>query len=255
MLNSETMPVKQKYGRMAPSSSHLNCYGQKTIGCKTKLCCRASINLICCAFCLPKGITLAVSRTCRNLTAVKEGRGEVGEEGGKGEGGGCIRMAMFKSAAACPAKPFPKTDTELSLAPGGPEGRGTIGTLLKLLNAGINKSVAAKGTGGRGPSKQRTSDNAAGDSDMDEPDEDTAGATAAGKGRGGASQAGGGRRRGGPRPLCRPVIAICNDLYAPVLRPLRNVAHVVPFKTPSVRWPWTYWGFRSASIHYLCVPP
>lgn len=31
--------------------------------------------------------------------------------------------------------------------------------------------------------------------------------------------------------LCRPLICICNDLYAPVLRPLRDVAHVFAMNT------------------------
>lgn len=39
------------------------------------------------------------------------------------------------------------------------------------------------------------------------------------------------------QPLCRPLIAICNDVYAPVLRPLRNVAKVVTFKQAQVYTP------------------
>ncbi|KAI9484496.1 hypothetical protein BDB00DRAFT_792827 [Zychaea mexicana] len=31
-------------------------------------------------------------------------------------------------------------------------------------------------------------------------------------------------------PLLRPIICICNDLYAPVLRPLRSVAHLIQFR-------------------------
>ena len=47
----------------------------------------------------------------------------------------------------------------------------------------------------------------------------------------GAAKVGG--KRGGGRglpPLKRPIICICNDLYAPALRPLREVARVVHFK-------------------------
>ncbi|GAA5879108.1 hypothetical protein JCM3774_005574 [Rhodotorula dairenensis] len=35
------------------------------------------------------------------------------------------------------------------------------------------------------------------------------------------------------RPLLRPIICICNDLYAPVLRPLRSLAKIVRFTPPT----------------------
>ncbi len=38
-----------------------------------------------------------------------------------------------------------------------------------------------------------------------------------------------------PGPLLRPIIAICNDLYCPALRPLRDVARVFHFRKPTVR--------------------
>lgn len=41
------------------------------------------------------------------------------------------------------------------------------------------------------------------------------------------------RRKG--KPLCRPIICVCNDLYAQVMRPLRDVAAVFQFKQPLVR--------------------
>lgn len=34
----------------------------------------------------------------------------------------------------------------------------------------------------------------------------------------------------GPKPLLRPIICICNDIYAPVLRPLRMVAQQIQFR-------------------------
>ncbi|DBA73642.1 TPA: hypothetical protein ACH3X2_009627 [Trebouxia sp. C0005] len=34
--------------------------------------------------------------------------------------------------------------------------------------------------------------------------------------------------------LCRPIIAVCNDMYAPALRPLRGIAKIVQFRKPSV---------------------
>ncbi|KAF9133537.1 hypothetical protein BGX30_012241 [Mortierella sp. GBA39] len=37
------------------------------------------------------------------------------------------------------------------------------------------------------------------------------------------------------KPLMRPIICICNDQYAPVLRPLRTIAQIHQFRKPSVR--------------------
>ena len=42
------------------------------------------------------------------------------------------------------------------------------------------------------------------------------------------------KKKKAQQALVRPLIAICNDLYAPVLRTLRNVAQVVSFKQPQV---------------------
>ena len=42
------------------------------------------------------------------------------------------------------------------------------------------------------------------------------------------------------QPLCRPIIAVCNDMYAPALRPLKGVAKIVQFKKPSVSNPLSY---------------
>ncbi|GAA6038469.1 hypothetical protein JCM8097_004581 [Rhodosporidiobolus ruineniae] len=36
-----------------------------------------------------------------------------------------------------------------------------------------------------------------------------------------------------PRPLLRPIICICNDLYAPTLRPLRPLAKIIRFTPPT----------------------
>ncbi|KAG0275592.1 hypothetical protein BGZ95_008609 [Linnemannia exigua] len=52
------------------------------------------------------------------------------------------------------------------------------------------------------------------------------------------SKAGGGGRKNKKftkKPLMRPIICICNDQYAPVLRPLRTIAQIYQFKKPSVR--------------------
>lgn len=38
------------------------------------------------------------------------------------------------------------------------------------------------------------------------------------------------------KPLRRPIICICNDLYAPALRPLRQYARIVRFRKPSTQF-------------------
>jgi hypothetical protein len=56
-------------------------------------------------------------------------------------------------------------------------------------------------------------------------------ATAARHPAGKAAAKGKGAARGA-RPLNRPIICICNDLYAPALRPLREAAHVLHMRPP-----------------------
>lgn len=41
------------------------------------------------------------------------------------------------------------------------------------------------------------------------------------------------KKKGKKAPLCRPIICICNNLYAPALKPLRQVAHIVQLRKPS----------------------
>ena len=55
------------------------------------------------------------------------------------------------------------------------------------------------------------------------------------------------RRKKGMQPLCRPIIAVCNDIYAPALRPLRAVAKVIQFKKPTV-------GCDSQGITFADLP-
>jgi len=50
----------------------------------------------------------------------------------------------------------------------------------------------------------------------------------------------------GRAPLSRPIIAICNDLYAPVLRPLREVAKIIRMKAPTTT-------HLTARIRDVCV--
>lgn len=90
---------------------------------------------------------------------------------------------------------------EIDGAAGGSEGRSAISALVKLANA--------KPHGGKKHS-----------------DDDGGGGTheVAKKRQG---------RNNVEKPLTRPIICICNDLYAPVLRPLRDVAKVFMVRPPS----------------------
>ena len=157
---------------------------------------------------------------------------------------------------------------EIDGASGGAEGRSGIAALVKIITATGSSSSRGKkgGGGGGGPTggKGQHHNGGGGDDDdesEDDDDDDDAvvvngnGSAFKGKGakplRGGGGNAngilngrGGGAAaatgRGGgvvvkqkARPLLRPIICICNDLYAPALRPLRDVAKVFHFRKPS----------------------
>ncbi|KAK9809883.1 hypothetical protein WJX72_001010 [[Myrmecia] bisecta] len=124
---------------------------------------------------------------------------------------------------------------EIDGAAGGAEGRNAISVLLKIVQATGGKraggneiaSHAAAGGSARGQG-------AAADGEDDE-DNDGEGKENERSGPSDTQQAkqGNGRRgKKGMRPLCRPIIAVCNDLYTPALRPLRNVAKILQFKRP-----------------------
>lgn len=101
-----------------------------------------------------------------------------------------------------------KSDVGLcAMVAGGTEGRGAIEALLKLVQAG-----SGKGGGGGGSAVE----------EAEEP-----GAEHAAEGKQGK------KRKKGSQPLCRPLIAVCNDLYAPALRPLRAVAKIVHYRMPT----------------------
>ncbi|KAL4457647.1 hypothetical protein ABPG75_012512 [Micractinium tetrahymenae] len=125
---------------------------------------------------------------------------------------------------------------EIDGATGGAEGRSGIAALLKIVKAAPGKAGGGK-QGGKGVQQQ---DGDATDSDAeDEEGSGGGGKGARGAGRragGGAAGSGGGKQGGARqqqlRPLMRPIICICNDLYAPALRPLRDVAKVFHFKKP-----------------------
>ena len=114
------------------------------------------------------------------------------------------------------------------LAPaGGAEGRSAITALLKLVTATAGKPKAG-GAAEEAPAAAEGD----GDSDSDEEGGGSKAAAAGPSGRAAAAGGGGGGKKQRLRPLLRPIIAICNDLYAPALRPLRDVARVFHFKKP-----------------------
>lgn len=53
-----------------------------------------------------------------------------------------------------------------------------------------------------------------------------------GDGKRRASDAPGVRRKKGPPPVLRPIVCVCNDLYAPALRPLRPWSKILRFHRP-----------------------
>ncbi len=71
-----------------------------------------------------------------------------------------------------------------------------------------------------------------GNEEDDSDGEDDGGKKAA-PGAGAKRRGGSGKKGSQQRPLCRPIICICNDLYAPALRPLRDVARVFQFSPPA----------------------
>ncbi|CAL8467057.1 g6593 [Coccomyxa elongata] len=107
---------------------------------------------------------------------------------------------------------------EIDGATGGTEGRGAIEALLKLVQAG--------GRGGGGGSAVE---------EAEEP-----GAEHAAEGKQGK------KRKKGAQPLCRPLIAVCNDLYTPALRPLRAVAKIVHYRKPTVER-------LSSRLRFICM--
>lgn len=92
---------------------------------------------------------------------------------------------------------------EIDGASGGSEGRSAISALVKLANA---KPVQR-------PSHK--DDDSADDAPYDPKKKRSS-------------------KRSIEKPLTRPIICICNDLYAPVLRPLRDVAKVFVMRPPGV---------------------
>ena len=123
------------------------------------------------------------------------------------------------------------------MAAGGAEGRSGIAALLKIVTAGPSKGGKQQGGNSRG--QVQAAAGGADDADSDEEEAADGGAGGAARPGRGAGRRGGGATAGGRakqriRPLMRPIICICNDLYAPALRPLRDLARVFHFKKPQV---------------------
>ena len=124
---------------------------------------------------------------------------------------------------------------EIDGAAGGPEGRSAVSALLRIVQAtgGKKNNNRARGNAAAAaPSKRRGDD---GDDDSDDSDReggegDEAAAAAPSKGK---SSKRGSSSSSGPGRLLRPIIAICNDAFAPALRPLRSVALVVHIRPPA----------------------
>ena len=122
---------------------------------------------------------------------------------------------------------------EIDGALGGAEGKGAIHALLQIVN------------GARGPkslaqtARERTHlglDAQASELLSDANEDGTMRVTNATNARGRAGGVRSGFRsssKRGPGPLMRPIIAICNDPYAPALRPLREMAKVFKVAPPA----------------------
>lgn len=137
-----------------------------------------------------------------------------------------------KHGCCCCWRPTPRAAYP-PLVAGGAEGRSGIAALLKIVTAGPSKGGKQQGGSGKGQAQAGAAE--ADDADSEE-EEAEGGAERPGRGAGrrGGSVAAGRPARQRLRPLMRPIICICNDLYAPALRPLRDVARVFHFKKPQV---------------------
>lgn len=134
---------------------------------------------------------------------------------------------------------------EIDGAAGGAEGRNAISALLKVITAvAMPKSPdnASDGKPGRishrprSISSKKGEDTGQNEEDGDTDSENDAQYVGAARAPQSALHRGGGRsphRKQKTRPLMRPIICICNDVYAPALRPLRDVVRVFHFRRPS----------------------
>ncbi|KAG2451248.1 hypothetical protein HYH02_003855 [Chlamydomonas schloesseri] len=129
---------------------------------------------------------------------------------------------------------------EIDGATGGTEAGGAVAALMRIIKAGEAGAAAGGGggvKGGKGPHAGSDGEDSDSDDDNGGGGANKRGGAAGAKRRGGKAAGGGGGGGGGGsssnRPLSRPIICIANDLYAPQLRPLRDVARVFHFTPPS----------------------
>lgn len=128
---------------------------------------------------------------------------------------------------------------EIDGAAGGPEGRSAVAALLRIVQAtggggGGKKGGRGKAAAAAAPSSKRGDGGGGDDSDDSdrEGDDEAAPASSSHRSKGGPSSKKG-SSSSGPGRLLRPIIAICNDAFAPALRPLRSVALVVHIRPPA----------------------
>ena len=123
---------------------------------------------------------------------------------------------------------------EIDGAAGGPEGRSAVSALLRIVQAtggGGGKKNRGKGNAAAAAPSKRGGGDDSDDSDREGEGDEGAPASASSphRSKGGTSRKG----SSGPGRLLRPIIAICNDAFAPALRPLRSVALVVHVRPPA----------------------
>ncbi|KAK2076248.1 hypothetical protein QBZ16_001180 [Prototheca wickerhamii] len=156
---------------------------------------------------------------------------EVNASDERGAAGLAARVAAATASHSVTAdrRPVCLILDEIDGALGGPEGKGAIAALLRIVQAAPR---AKSGHGAAAPAAPAAKDVADDASDSDDAEEDDARKPTKNPplSRPGKAARSADRSSG---PLLRPIIAICNDLYAPALRPLRDVARIFHFRKPT----------------------
>ena len=113
---------------------------------------------------------------------------------------------------------------EIDGAAGGAEGRSAVLALVKVITA-----TSTRSHGDKDSIKSKNGENER-ESDISEDEEHHASKNTR---RDNHKRKTSKSSRKRLRPLMRPIICICNDLYAPALRPLREIAQIFQFRRPS----------------------
>jgi chromosome transmission fidelity protein 18 len=108
----------------------------------------------------------------------------------------------------------------------GSESRGPIEALVKQLL--VTAKTTNKSETGGGKKNKKTDE----EEEEEREDEEDERSNKKNKGAEGGKTRGRGKKKKQEKPLMRPIICICNDLYAPQLRKLKEVARVFRFKKP-----------------------